>query len=88
MFALASTFSACGGGGGDSTTTTPVVVGIEDISLSAGGSVICTNETSFTVTPTSDPDVIFLTDAQSGDTTIRLDSVSAGSLLVQNCTQN
>ena len=84
MFTFASVFVACSGGGGEDST--PVAVVLEDITLGAGGSSICTNATSFTVTPTDDPDVVFTTDAESGDTTISVEAGSAGFVLIQNCT--
>ena len=81
ILALASMFVSCNDGGGSSKTTS--VVELEDITLTTGESTVCTNVTPFTVTPTSDPTVVFSTDAQTGDTTISLES---GSVLVQNCT--
>ena len=81
-----SMFSACGGGGGGSSTTSTTTAVLADITLSAGGSSTCTSATSFSVTPTDDPVVVFSTDAVSGDTTITIDSASSGSVLIQNCT--
>jgi len=79
--ALGSIFVAC------SSSSNNTVEVIEDITLSAGGTTTCTNVTAFTVTPTNDPDVVFSTDAQSGDTSITVESTSSGSVLLQNCTK-
>ena len=77
-------FTGCGGGGGsntESTSNSPA-----DITLVAGEYKTCTTATSFTVTPTSDPIVTFSTDADSGDTTITLNSDTTGSIVIKNCT--
>ena len=63
MSSLITLFTACGGGGGGSSTTASPA--IEDITLAAGASSVCTNATAFTVTPTDDPDVVFSTDRKS-----------------------
>ena len=80
ILAFGSMFVACSDGGSSKTNA---VIELEDITLIAAESTVCTNATAFTVTPTNDPSVVFSTDTQSGDTTITLES---GSVLVQNCT--
>lgn len=70
-------FVSCSSGGNSKSTA------LEDITLTTGESIICTNTTSFSVVPTDDPSVIFSTDVQTGNTTI---SIESGSVLVQNCT--
>ena len=73
-----------GCGSSSSPTTKPVT--IADVTLTANQSTVCTNATSFTVTPTGNPTVTFSTDASSGDTTITIDSNSTGSVVIVNCT--
>lgn len=87
VLGLTVLFVGCGGGSSsdiEEDTTTPVVV--KDITLNAGDSKICTNETSFKVKPTSNPIVIFSTDASSGDTTILIDENSSGFVTISDCT--
>ena len=86
MLTLAFVFAACGGGGGGDST--PAAVVLDDITLTAGGSSVCTDATTFTVTPTDDPDVVFSTNAETGDTNVSVEASSAGSVLIENCTTN
>ena len=81
ILALGSIFVAC-----SSSSDSNSEEGIKDITLNAGDSIVCTKVTAFTIIPTNDPDVVFSTDAQSGDTSITIDSASTGVALVKNCT--
>ena len=77
-------FTACGS---DSGNTSPIIVD-NSIVLSQNESVICSDDTDFTVTPSpEEPDVTFIQDAKSGDTTIYVDTNSLGSVTVTGCTK-
>jgi len=82
ILAFSFMFVSCSSGGSSKAVSEENVV-LEDITLTTGESTLCTNDTAFNVVPTDDPSVIFSTDVQTGDTTIKLES---GSVLVQNCT--
>ncbi|MEA2099725.1 MAG: hypothetical protein U9P72_06315 [Campylobacterota bacterium] len=82
---LSSIFVACSSDKGSKTVSTPAV--LEDIILVADTSIICTNETVFTVVPTDNPEVLSSTDTSSGDTTIYIQKDSLGTVLIQNCTK-
>lgn len=57
--------------------------------LKVNQSIICSDKTHFTVTPTNNPIVTFNTDTSTGDTTISVSSNSPtnSSVEVSNCSQ-
>jgi len=68
----------------DSATDTQKIA---DVSLSPSMSVVCTNESTFSVKPIDDPLVNFSTDVDSLDTNISVSSESSGYVTIENCTQ-
>ena len=59
---------------------------VEDITLTASESVVCTRFTPFSVNQTDNPLVTFTTDADSKNVTIAVNDESAGLVTIVNCT--
>ncbi len=55
------------------------------IKLVKSNSIICTDETTFTITPTDDPYVTITKNVINNEITIKIDANSNGSLAISNC---
>jgi len=58
-----------------------------DIVLKKGDSIVCTQETSFSIEPTDNPLVSFSKNIGNGEVTIVLDIKSGGFVTVVGCTE-
>ena len=77
---ILSVILGCGNSMDSSSTLT-------DIVLYSGERQICTNATSFAITPTDNPAVTFSTDTSTKDTTISVEQNSSGYITISNCTK-
>ena len=84
---LLSFFTACGSG---ESAATQDQVKPRNLTLNPNESIVCTSATSFTVIPSlspNEPDVTFIQDVQSGDTTISVDIDSLGYISITECSK-
>jgi len=86
IFLVLLVMTGCSGGSSEDETTNEEVD--TSVVLNVGDTLVCSNSTQFTVTPTNDPVIVFTTDTFTGDTSIEVTSESAlSSVLVENCTE-
>jgi len=82
----------CGGGsgGGSSNTTTtptPETNTSNDVVLTKGESITCSEASSFSVIPNGEPSVDFSKNVENREVTITLKENSSGSVTIENCTK-
>ena len=80
-------FTACGSSGDSDGTIKDAT--IEDIRLSSSMSQVCTDETSFTVTPApnDEPIINIIQNVKTKNTLIEVESSSIGYVIISNCTR-
>ncbi len=84
---VAILFTACGSSDSEIDKEEEKVI-VEDsniIKLVESNSIICTDETTFTITPTDDPYVTITKNVINNEITIKIDANSNGSLAISNC---